>query len=139
MASWLVKYGPEISILISLCAFILSSFTLGWNIYRDVILKARLPVEFSATQTLQPGRPPGKPFLCLSITNLGPGNVVCNMSVIQTRPSWMRFVRHTDSSCDHLRLYRSSVLQATFQVGGSSDRPTHISDYRRLFFRSTSS
>ncbi len=128
VASWLVKYGPEISILISLCAFLLSSFTLGWNVYRDVILKARLQVAFSATQLLQPGLPPGKPFLCLSITNLGPGNVVCNMAVAETRPSWMRLFGlrtqasiiydYTDPLCfkPPFRLEVAQTAQLTFPI-----------------------
>jgi hypothetical protein len=60
------------------------------DLYRDVILKAGLKVSFSATQTLQPDRPPSKPFLCLSMVNLGPGNVVCDMAYLRIRPPWMR-------------------------------------------------
>jgi hypothetical protein len=86
---WLAKNGAALAVIISFAALLLSAFTLGWNIYRDVILKGRLKVSFSATQTIQPNRPPSEPFLCLSIVNLGPGNVVCGMAFLRKRPRWM--------------------------------------------------
>jgi hypothetical protein len=90
VASWLAKYGSQISVLISVCAFVISAFSLGWNVYRDVILKARLKVAFSASQIeLHQGLPP-RPVLLLTITNLGPGNVICNMAMLQKRPPWMQ-------------------------------------------------
>lgn len=89
---WLAKNGAALAIVTSFGALLISVFNLGWNVYRDVILKARLKVSFSATQTLQPDRPPSKPFLCLSIVNLGPGNIVCDVAYLRKRPAWMRLL-----------------------------------------------
>jgi hypothetical protein len=86
---WLAKNGAALAVIISFGAFLISAFTLGWNIYRDVILKARLKVSFSLSQTVQPGSPPSKPFLCLSLVNLGPGIVVCDMAYLRKRPAWL--------------------------------------------------
>lgn len=72
-------------LVVSVLAFLVSLVSLGWNIYRDVVLKPRLKVTFGS-KTLLPHqddpRPwPTAPFLELKATNHGPGEVVINGAV----------------------------------------------------------
>lgn len=65
------------SLYISLAALIVSAFSLGWNFYRDVILKPRLKVTAKINKIIQPGRDLGD-FIDVSAVNLGPGAITCN-------------------------------------------------------------
>ena len=83
--SELFRYAPLFALGVSILAFLVSGFSLGWNVYRDVILKPRVKVTF-ASKTLIPHqddpRPwPTAPFLELKATNHGPGEVVIDGAV----------------------------------------------------------
>ena len=47
------------ALCISLAALLVSMFSLGWNFYRDVILKPRLKVTIKISKIFEPG---GKDF-----------------------------------------------------------------------------
>lgn len=69
----------ELAVWVSLFALVVSSISLGWNIYRDVALKARVRVTVQKSQIVQaPGRDYGH-FLSIGLVNLGPGNVTMSM------------------------------------------------------------
>ncbi len=68
----------SIAILISIASACIAAFSLGWNIYRDVILKARLKVTFSIKNIYMKGAPPGPDYIGISATNHGPGPVILN-------------------------------------------------------------
>ena len=65
------------SLYISLAALVVSVFSLGWNFYRDVILKPRLKVETAISNVVQTGRDL-QTFISISAVNLGPGTIICN-------------------------------------------------------------
>lgn len=67
----------RITILISICALLISVFSLGWNFYRDVILKARVKVTISISNIHQ-GDDIRGPFVSIGVTNFGPGPVTCD-------------------------------------------------------------
>src|SRR5690349_10687798 len=80
---------------ISLLSFCLASFSLGWNIYRDVILKARVRVRFAIVSLVSPGRSVGESerFLKIGVTNRGPGKVRIHMITGRVAPLWRRLFR----------------------------------------------
>jgi hypothetical protein len=89
MSSWLFIYAPLIALCVSILALIASSLSLGWNIYRDVVLKPRLRVTFGIKSLLRTDEDyrlsqMGPPLLRLEATNHGPGAVVCCGAVART-------------------------------------------------------
>ena len=89
MAQWLLTYAPVLALCISVLALIGSSLSLGWNIYRDVVLKPRLKVAFGIKSILTEDEEhrlseAGPPLLQLEATNHGPGDVVCSGAVAKT-------------------------------------------------------
>jgi hypothetical protein len=99
MAELLFTYGP---LGLSALAFFVSAFSLGWNIYRDVVMKPTLRVQFGVSQLLNEDGPLGPPLLTLSATNYGPGQVTCEMASIK-RSSILRWLTR--------RIVRANVVQ----------------------------
>jgi hypothetical protein len=94
MSEWLFTYAPLIALYISILALIASSLSLGWNVYRDVVLKPRLKVTFGVKAMLREGgdhrlEQAGPPVLWLEGTNHGPGEIVCSGAVAKSY-SWIR-------------------------------------------------
>ena len=89
MSGWLFTYAPLVALCVSILALSASFLSLGWNIYRDVVLKPRLKVAFGIKSMLREGEEHrlsemGPPLLILEITNHGPGEVVCSGAVAKT-------------------------------------------------------
>jgi hypothetical protein len=83
-------------IAISGFSLILASLALGWNIYRDIILKARVIVSFATVDIITPGAGPlGHHGRCLrvSATNHGPGPVTIQMITGRISPWWRTLLR----------------------------------------------
>src|SRR6266498_3592678 len=68
--------GPTVAIIVSFLSFGVSAFALGWNVYRDVYLKAKLQLSFGLL-IVQPDSTFPKPMwrYALFATNLGPGKI----------------------------------------------------------------
>ena len=81
------------TIYISLLAVIISTFSLGWNFYRDVVLKPRLKVSVRISYIVQGNNQKG-PYIDLSAINLGPGVITCD-SVHIAKKSKLRFIGST--------------------------------------------
>ena len=79
----MLKYIP---ILISVFSLIVAGISLGWNIYRDLILKGRLKVGFSIVILMAKGQQGKEHYVNLRVTNFGPGEVICNMVCYKYRP-----------------------------------------------------
>ena len=77
------------SLYISLAALVVSVFSLGWNFYRDVILKPSLKVRVSISNIASAAGVEG-PFISVAGVNHGPGSVICNGVLGRIRP-WWRF------------------------------------------------
>lgn len=88
----------NIAVIISLVAVLVSAFSLGWNIYRDVIVKPRLKVDIAFGQTIvgYNGQPMllskvhmpedgNHVFIILSGVNLGPGKIKCSAIYVQSK------------------------------------------------------
>jgi len=80
---------------ISLLALCISALVLGWNIYRDVVLKPRLKMRFSHSHIHHSTF--SQPFetLVLSATNFAPGAIKCTMIYLKDAPLWHRLLRLT--------------------------------------------
>ena len=59
-----------IPIIISILSFIVATFALGWNIYRDIILKARIKVSIMVASIISPGVKESPQYVNLTILNL---------------------------------------------------------------------
>jgi hypothetical protein len=84
------------NLTLSILAFCVSLFSLGWNVYRDVILKPRFRVGFAIAKYWLRSRrserskvlPPDFELTAdfeLKVVNLGPGTAVVEAAVIKTR------------------------------------------------------
>jgi len=90
VSSWFFTYAPLIALCVSALALIASFVSLGWNIYRDVLLKPRVKVTFGLNTILAEREnhrlvQVGEPILRLQATNHGPGEVVCNAAVCKLK------------------------------------------------------
>lgn len=71
------------AIIVSSISAALAGLSLGWNIYRDVILKARLDVIFGVRTLVSHGKEDHPDYVLISATNFGPG--VSTVSMIHAK------------------------------------------------------
>jgi hypothetical protein len=69
-------------IIISALALVLSGISLGWNIFRDVVLKPRVKVSVDKAQ-IHPGMGKGQTKLTIEAVNFGPG--IVNLQMIRLK------------------------------------------------------
>jgi hypothetical protein len=90
----IAAHHENLTIAISTFALGLSFVSLGWNIYRDIVLKPRLRVSFRClAQHIMPDGTVTAPFLQLAVVNLGAGDARVVAAKARTRPfflSWFR-------------------------------------------------
>jgi hypothetical protein len=87
-----------VPIAISLVSLVLSGVALGWNVYRDVILKARVRVSVAVMRMVAEGQRvgDGPQFIRIGVANLGPGPVRIEMMVGKVAPLWRRILRRVE-------------------------------------------
>lgn len=79
-------------IIISIISVLLAAIALGWNIFRDIILKARIRLSLRVMALVIPGGQESETKLVLSIVNFGPGPVkITSAPLLRTK----RFLRKT--------------------------------------------
>jgi len=108
---------------ISILALFVSAFSIGWNIYRDVVLKAHLKVRFSLSELHHPTFKNPITTLILAATNFGPGQIRCCMIQLLTAPLWRRILRcpkHAVMFHDHSNPL-SGKLPVSLEVGETID------------------
>ena len=71
--------AETIAVLISVVSLVIAGLALGWNIYRDVVLKARLRVRFAVVDVVQPELGHLGTYLNVTGTNFGPGVLTISM------------------------------------------------------------
>ena len=86
MSDILVTYLP---LGISILSFVVAAFSLGWNIYRDIILKPRVRVTVSRAFVMTTRRDP-QDKLIISAVNFGPGKVNLNIIWFKRRSLMLR-------------------------------------------------
>jgi hypothetical protein len=111
------------AVIVSVISLLVSLIALGWNIYRDVMLKPRLKVRFSLSAIHHSTFPKPIITLLLKATNFGPGNIKCSMIQLKNAPLWRRLLRKTE----HAFLMHdyenplSGKLPTDLNVGGGLD------------------
>jgi hypothetical protein len=80
---------------VSLLSLLLASIALGWNVHRDVILKARVRVSFAVVRVMSVSQAvgQGKQYLRISTTNHGPGPVKIDIISGQNTQLWRMLLR----------------------------------------------
>ena len=78
----------KFSDFISLFALLISGISIFWNIYRDLILKAKIRTHVQISSIIQPGRDLGS-FIDVTGVNHGPGRITCE-SVFIKASIWQR-------------------------------------------------
>ena len=85
-----------IAILISCASILIASLSLGWNIYRDIMLKAKLKVKFGVALITHPTYNEPLERLIISATNFGPGKITCTMIFIKSFSLWKKITKKTE-------------------------------------------
>jgi len=109
--------------IIAVVAIVISAFSLGWNVYRDVVLKARIKIKFSLSDLLHPTFHKPIIYLVLSAINIGPGKVKVCIIQIRKAQFWRRLLRKTEHAI-LIHDYEnpiSSKIPADLDVGESVD------------------
>ena len=87
-----------IAVLISMASIIIASFTLGWNIYRDIILKAKIKVRFMIATFSHPNFDKSLKKFAVCITNFGPGKIQCTNICIRKFSIWKQLIKKREIS-----------------------------------------
>lgn len=82
----------QLSLIVSFIALGLSAVALGWNIFRDIALRAIVGVTIDKMSVVQGGNQRG-PFLWIKAVNKGPGPVVLRVIEFRAWPWHMRLFR----------------------------------------------
>jgi len=61
---------------------LIAGTSLGWNIYRDLVLRARLQVSCNISSIFS-GQQRSGPYIALKVANKGPGPIFCNTVYIR--------------------------------------------------------
>lgn len=112
-----------IAIVISGISLLIATFTLGWNIYRDIILKPRLKVRYGIYRMHRPEQQPSPPKVILGATNFGPGKIRISAINGKCTSLWrmiIRKVKHSFIIHDY-KNPESGKLPAVLDVGESID------------------
>jgi hypothetical protein len=123
----------SLTILISVIALLISAFSLGWNVYRDVILKPRLKVITQISYIFHAEEKLG-PYINIQATNHGPGSITCE-SVHMARKSKLRFLGQ--KILKHLNKdnkYAFVVHDYTNQYSAQLPKKLEVGEKMDLFF-----
>ena len=80
----------KVAILISFGALSIAVFSLGWNFYRDVLLKPRVRATIMISN-IHHGDSIHGPYITIKVTNLGPGLIICE-SIEMMKKSILSFL-----------------------------------------------
>jgi hypothetical protein len=86
----------EIAITISILSITIAAVSLGWNIYRDVILKPRVKISVHQITLAQEGNPRRPKYVRIRATNFGPGVTTLSMVEMKNSSWWKRILRQEE-------------------------------------------
>lgn len=104
-----------VAITLSVVSLLIAATSLGWNIYRDVVLKPRVKVSVSKAAVGSEGCGL-RDYLTISAVNFGPGKVQLNIIRFLHRSRMLKQQRHGVLIHDYENPL-SSKLPATLEVG----------------------
>ena len=99
-------------------ALVVSAFSLGWNVYRDIILKPRLKVTVDIRSIVTSAGSMGK-YINISVVNFGPGPITL-MSIYAQKWSIIRKMKRLPSFAFIMHDYEnplSSRLPKKLEMG----------------------
>jgi hypothetical protein len=83
-----------VALTISLASLLIAATSLGWNIYRDIILKPKLRVAVRVAKIIQRTQDGNLDRVIVTVTNFGPGKTRAEMLIL--RPTfWKRLLRQS--------------------------------------------
>jgi len=85
--------NSKFSDVVSVFALVISCVSILWNIYRDIILKAKLRVSIQSSKVVRSGKKLGT-FITVTGTNHGPGAIFCDSFVLRlpAKSLWHRLI-----------------------------------------------
>jgi hypothetical protein len=117
-----IAWKDYLPIIISVLSLLISVFTLGWNVYRDVILKPRARV--SVSRGFITNQPLGaNDFLFISAVSHGPGKIRLSMIWFRRSSLWLRLARRQSQGVllHDWHNPQSGQLPVTLEVGEKVD------------------
>jgi hypothetical protein len=117
----------EIALIISIFSATIAGLSLGWNIYRDVVLKAKMKIGCGVRTIIQYGNPARTEYVIITATNHGPGSV--NLSMVQMKDSsWWRWLFRKEKYAAVIHDFKnplSGQLPHRLEVGAKIDLLFH--------------
>ncbi len=115
--------NSQIAILISVVSILVATFSLGWNVYRDVILKPKVVVSLAKKNIIGAGVTPSPDYIGIHAVNHGPGKVILN-TIILKDSSFLKRLKKKEIHAVMMHDWtnpHSSSLPAKLDVGESID------------------
>ena len=113
------------AIIISVFSVLVAAFSLGWNIYRDVIIKAKVVVSIDKSRIISTsGSSPD--YIAIKATNHGPGPIILNTISL----------KETSLSKWYFNLQKYAVLMYDFENPYTDHLPKklEVGESLNLFF-----
>jgi hypothetical protein len=83
----------QLALIVSIVSAVIASLALGWNVYRDVVLKPKIVMSFSIVFIVHETLPHRPQYMNIRATNFGPGVVTLSSIVAKNAPLWRRIFR----------------------------------------------
>ena len=112
-----------IALAISFASLVLAAVSLGWNIYRDIVLKPKLRVAIRVAKVIREPHSSNLDRVLVTITNFGPGKTRAEMLILRPR-YWRRLLRKPPRYAVAIYDYQdplSGRLPAALEVGDKVD------------------
>lgn len=118
--------AATLSLVLSIVSVLVAGMSLGWNIYKEIGLKAKVEISLQIMKLVTPGVKVEGEFLVLSATNFGPG--IVNLKTVYGR---RRSFKNWISGKNKAFLFRWESSQPQF---GTLPCKIEVGDELKLFF-----
>lgn len=112
----------QLAIIISFFSICIAGLSLGWNIYRDIILKPRVEISFGIRTLIQTGQQStsSPEYITFIATNFGPGTVTLSMIQVKLSSLWRRIIKKEKFAIvlEDKTNPLSAPLPAKMEIGG---------------------
>lgn len=88
----------QLAFIVSIVSVVIASLALGWNVYRDVVLKPKVVLSFSIVFIVHETFPDRPQYMNIRATNFGPGVVTLSSIVAKNAPLWRRVFRKVQNA-----------------------------------------
>lgn len=83
----------QLALIVSIASALIASLALGWNIYRDVVLKPKVVISFSIVVIVHESLPERPQYMNITGSNFGPGALTLSSIVAREATLWRRLLR----------------------------------------------